>query len=317
MKPILPMEPQSSDTIPQGEDWIAQVKWDGVRVLTYYDGQSVRLFNRRMNERTWHYPEITDIQSYCDAVSVILDGEVIALGTNGKPSFHEVMRRDGIRRLEKISQYQKVVPITYMIFDIVFRNGEWLHPFPLRERMDILSNVIQTGPHIQLVSSHDDGQALFDVIKQHGMEGIVVKKLGSPYLIGQKKDVWLKVKNYRDLIAVIGGFTLNGGVINAVLLGLYDNTGKLWYIGHVGTGKLTQQEWGDLTDRLKPMVTKHRPFVNKPDREADAYWVQPELTVKIQYTEWTEGRSLRQPSIQGVVDVPPLECTIDADRIRR
>jgi bifunctional non-homologous end joining protein LigD len=311
MKPILPMEPTGSESIPRGKDWIAQVKWDGVRVLTYYDGDDVRLYNRKRNERTCHYPEITDIRSYCDAGSVILDGEVIALGPDGKPSFHEVMRRDGLRRMEKVPQMQRAVPVTYMIFDVVYKDGVWLDNRPFQERMEILSAMIKPDHHVQVVSSHDDGQALFDVVKQHGMEGIVMKKLTSRYFIGEKRDVWLKIKYYRDLIAAIGGFTLRDGIVNAVLLGLYDDQGRFWYIGHTGTGKLTHKQWKELTDRLAPTVIKERPFVNKPDRHADAYWVQPMLTAKIKYAEWTEGRSLRQPSIQAFVDVPPYECTFE------
>src|SRR4051812_46226333 len=110
MKPIIPMEPLSGELIPQGHEWISQVKWDGVRVLTYHDGHEVRLYNRKLHERTFHYPELTHIRSYCDADSVILDGEIIALGSDGNPSFHEVMRRDGIRRMEKVAQAKKVVP---------------------------------------------------------------------------------------------------------------------------------------------------------------------------------------------------------------
>ncbi|SEN29542.1 non-homologous end-joining DNA ligase [Lihuaxuella thermophila] len=308
MKPIIPMEPSRSDSIPQGQEWVAQVKWDGVRVLTYYDGREVRLYNRKMHERTLHYPEIIDIHSYCDADSVILDGEIIALGSDGKPSFHEVMRRDGIRRMEKVAQAQKRVPVTYMIFDVIYKNGIWLNQRPLIERIKILSDLIQPNDYVQLVSSHDDGQALFHAVRQHGMEGIVMKKTNSPYRIGKKDDVWLKIKNYRDLIAVVGGFTLSGGMVNAVLLGLYDEQGRFWYIGHAGTGKLTQQDWRELTERLKSNVSKDRPFVNKPDRSLKAYWVKPALTAKIKYAEWTEGHSLRQPSIQAFVHVPAHEC---------
>jgi bifunctional non-homologous end joining protein LigD len=139
----------------------------------------------------------------------------------------------------------------------------------------------------------------------------VMKKRTSPYFIGEKRDVWQKIKNYRDLIAAIGGFTLRDGIVNAVLLGLYDDQGRFWYIGHTGTGKLTHQQWKELTARLAPTVVKERPFVNKPERHADAFWVQPTLTAKIKYAEWTEGRSLRQPSIQAFVDVPPYECTFE------
>src|SRR3954471_6170842 len=102
LEPIFAMEPVSSATIQSGEDWIAQIKWDGVRILTYADDQEVRLYNRKKNERTLHYPEVTNISEYCTSHSVILDGEVIVLGEDGKPSFHDVMRRDGLRKLERL-----------------------------------------------------------------------------------------------------------------------------------------------------------------------------------------------------------------------
>jgi bifunctional non-homologous end joining protein LigD len=316
MKPIIPMEPMTSDTIPQEQGWTAQVKWDGVRVLTYHDGRRVRLFNRKGNERTLHYPEITDLGTYCRADSVILDGEVIALGSDGKPSFHEVMRRDGIRRMQNVPHMQRIVPITYMIFDCLYLNGEWINQRSLQDRIRLLAETIEPNNHVQLVSSHDNGSALFEVIRQHGMEGIVMKRLDAPYFIGAKKKVWLKIKHYRDVIAAIGGFTLNGGVVSAVLLGLYDEDGQFWYIGHAGTGKLSRQEWRELTDRLMPTVIRERPFVNKPERHADVFWVKPTLTAKIKYAEWTEGRSLRQPSIQAIVDVPPHACRLDREMMR-
>lgn len=310
MEPIVPFEPIKTDRIVKGERWIAQVKWDGVRILTYFDGRNVRLFNRKKNERTAHYPEITDIHKYFRADSVILDGEMIALGPDGTPSFHQVMRRDGIRRLDRVDQARKIVSVTYMVFDVVFFNGKWLDNRPLKERMEILSDKIRPNEHVQPVAHFDDGEALFDAVCEKGMEGIVLKDLESSYLIGGKDDRWQKKKNYRDLIAVIGGVTYRGSTVNAVLLGLYDDRGKLWYIGHAGTGRLTADDWRRLTERVQPLITHERPFVNRTERMREVTWVRPRLAVKIQYIEWLEGRSVRQPSIQAFVDVPPEECTL-------
>lgn len=311
LQPIIPFEPKDVDKIPYGDQWIAQVKWDGVRVLTYYDGEEVRLFNRRLNERTLHYPELSTIKSYCTANSVILDGEIISLGSNGKPSFHEVMRRDAIRRMDRVKEVQKYVPITYMIFDVVYSNGQWLNKRSLKQRIDILSNIIIPGDHVQLVPSHHDAETLFDVIEQQEMEGILIKDLSSKYYINGKNDRWQKKKNYRDITSVLGGVTLRNGIVNAVLLGLYDENGQLWYVGHAGTGKLTQADWRSLTERVHPLVTKERPFVNKPERLKDAIWLIPEITAKIQFAEWTTGHILRQPSIQAFVDTPANECTFN------
>jgi bifunctional non-homologous end joining protein LigD len=311
LEPIFAMEPVSSDTIPHGKDWIAQIKWDGVRVLTYANQEEVRLYNRKKNERTLHYPEITNINRYCTSRSVILDGEVIALGENGKPSFHEVMRRDGLRKLERLNMVAETVPIVYMIFDIIYLNGEWIHNKPFHERNQLLAEIITPNEHIQLVPSITEAEALFRAIKEQGMEGIVLKRTGSPYAIGKKRDDWLKVKNYRDLIAVIGGFTLGHNTVNSILLGLYDSDGRLHYVGHTGAGKMTVSDWKDLTKELKEIVAPYHPFKKKPQRHADAIWVRPEKTVKIKFAEWTEGRAMRQPSIEGFIEVSPQECLLD------
>lgn len=310
LTPVIPFEPVSTETIPQGEHWIAQIKWDGVRVLTYYDGENVKLYNRKVRERTFHYPELTTIQSYCTAHSVILDGEIIALGSDGKPSFHEVMRRDGIRRQERVKEIQKSVPITYMVFDVVHVNGKWINKRPLKERIEILSNIVMPNDHVQLVTVHHDADTLFEVVKQYQMEGIVMKDLNASYAFNGKDKRWQKKKNVQDLIAVIGGVTLRNGIVNAVLLGLYDDHGHLWYIGHAGTGKLTKAEWRELTERIKPLIAEKRTFVNQPERIKDAIWVKPVIAAKVQFMEWTNAKSLRQPSIQAFVDAAPEECKI-------
>ncbi|WP_257535696.1 ATP-dependent DNA ligase [Mesobacillus foraminis] len=305
------MEPVGSETIPAGKDWCAQIKWDSVRILTYFDQQEVRLYNRKKNERTRHYPEITDIGKYCASSAAILDGEVIALGENGKPSFHEVMRRDGLRRLERLKMAAESVPIIYMIFDVIYLNGEWINNKPFHERNEILRNIITPNEHIQLVPSITEAEALFNAIKEQGMEGIILNKADSPYAIGKKRDDWRKVKNYRDIIAVIGGFTLGHGSINSILLGLFDGEGKLHYVGHTGTGKMTLNDWKVLTAELKELVTDQSPFKKRPRHHHNTTWVMPKKTVKIKFAEWTEGGALRQPSIEGFIEVPPQECLLE------
>jgi len=311
METIIPFEPTRSPTIPLGSQWTYQVKWDGVRILAYYDGTAVKLFNRKKNERTPQYPELAQ-PSYCRASSFILDGEVIALGADGKPSFHEVMRRDGIRSVGKVPYAQSQVPVTYMIFDVIFLDGNWIHGVPLQERLDILSHRIVSNDHVQLISSHPDGNALYDAIRQQGMEGIVCKDRNSAYTIGGKDGSWVKVKNYGDVVAVVGGYTLNGGIVNAVLAGLF-HEGKLYFIGKVGTGKLTSAHWRELTETLRKIRVARCPFaVQHPDMRG-AHWVQPVVTAKIMYAEWRfrEGRTMRQPSIQAFVDVPPTACVFE------
>lgn len=305
---IIPFEPVHSEEIPNGSEWISQIKWDGVRVLTYFDGHEVKLFNRRLNERTAIFPELTNIKSYTSCKSVILDGEVISLDNEGKPSFHEVMRRDGIRRLDRVKDAMSEVQIYYMIFDIILLNGEMVNNYPLKDRLDLLSETIEPNEQIQIVPTQKDGNALFEVITEHNLEGIVCKNLNSRYDINGKNSDWRKIKNYKDIIAVIGGVTYRSNIVNSILIGLYDNNNQFWYIGHVGTGKLTRADWRELTNKLEPLKINGNPFINNPKRLNEVQWIQPIITVKVQYIEWPKGRSLRQPSIQAFVEIEPEKC---------
>jgi len=307
MEPIIPFEPIRTDLIPSGPDWVAQIKWDGVRMLTYYDGNEVRLLNRKMNDRSSQYPEFLKISRYCSASSVILDGEIIAFDSS-KPSFHEIMKRDSLRKKQSIAPAVKQTPVHYMIFDVLYLNGAWVTDKTLHERQEILEQMITPHPDVQVVQNFSDSQGLYEVMKQHQMEGIVCKDLRSPYLIKGKDKRWQKKKIFRDLFAVAGGVTLRDGIVNAVLLGLYDDSGKLIYIGHAGTGKLTNQDWLALTERIKSLATARKPFHNQPERMRDAIWIKPALVMKVQFMEWTPGFTMRHPSIQAIVDGSLSEC---------
>ncbi len=313
IKPVIPFEPVRTDTAPSGERWVAQVKWDGVRILTYYDGRQTRLFNRKLNERTIQFPELTAINEYCAASSVILDGEVIAL-EKGRPSFQQVMRRDGVRQPDKVPSIKRAVPVIYMVFDLLYLNGEWVTGLPLAERQQLLSKYVTPQDQVQLVENIPEADALFAAVCDQDLEGIVCKDLGSKYLIRGKDARWQKIKNYQDVIAVIGGVTFRGNLVNAVLLGLYDDDGKFRYIGHAGTGKLSAKDWRELTERIKSLITERRPFQNKPERIKTAVWLQPTLAAKIRFIEWTSHGTLRQPSIQALVETDPKECKFELER---
>lgn len=310
LKPIIPFEPIRVDEFPEGSQWTAQVKWDGVRVLSYYDRRELKLFNRRLNERTHHYPELLNFSEYCSAASVVLDGEIIAL-KNGKPSFYEVMKRDGLSILNNLEILRSKVPITYMIFDVLYLNGQWITSFPLAKRQQILQDIITPTSQVQLVENFADAIALYEAVKEQEMEGIVLKDLSSTYLINGKDQRWRKKKYYRDAIAVVGGVTKRGSAVNSLLLGQFDQNGRLWYIGHAGTGKFSQKDWLEISEQIKPLVQSAIPFANTPPRLKGTVWLKPRLCVKVQFAEWIEGHTMRQPSIQSFVDVPPHHCLLE------
>lgn len=309
LKPVIPFEPVRTEVIPSGSNWVAQVKWDGVRILTYYDGHETRLINRKGNERSRQYPEFNDVPSYCQAHSVILDGEMIALA-GGKPSFHEIMKRDSLRREQEISFAVGRTMAIYMIFDILYYNGQWVTSETLEHRQQHLQSIISPHSALQLVPNVQDGEALFTVMKERGWEGMVCKRLDSSYLIGGKDSRWQKLKLGYDLYAAIGGVTYRDGIVNALLLGVYNQEGNFIYIGHAGGGKLKVVDLRELTGIIQTMIREKTPFVNQPQRVKGAIWVQPTLSVKVQFMEWTPGGTMRHPVIQGMAIVPPEMCVV-------
>lgn len=309
LEPIVPFEPIRSGVIPQGKEWIAQVKWDGVRMLVYYTDGEARLINRQGRDRTLQYPEFTKVPGYCKAKSVILDGEMIALA-DGKPSFHEIMRRDSLRQEREIRfATGRIAPI-YMVFDVLYYNGIWMNDKTLAERQHLLGQIIIPSERVQGVPSLPEGESLLAVMKDRGWEGIVCKRLDSTYAIGGKDARWQKIKLTHDLYAAVGGVTYRDGMVNAVLLGLYDEDGKFLYIGHAGSGKWKVQDWRDLTEHIQPLIIPTRPFHNIPERIKGAVWIQPALALKVQFLEWTPGGTMRQPIIQGWVNVPLEACHV-------
>ncbi|WP_339285976.1 RNA ligase family protein [Paenibacillus sp. FSL R5-0486] len=307
-KPLIPFEPISRDTLPTGPQWIAQVKWDGVRMLAYEDGHELRLVNRRLHDRTAQYPELVTPRNLCSGSSYILDGEVIALDPDtGKPSFYHVLRRDRMSRPEGIAQAIHQIPVTYMVFDILFYEGKWVTDQPLADRQRLLHEVLNTAPHVQEVTNTLDAASLLTVMRQHQMEGIVCKDLTSSYGIQGKDQRWQKVKIMHDVYAMIGGVTYRSGIVNAVAVGVYDGPDFV-YIGHVGTGKLNSNTWRELTHQVEPLIRQDRPFHNVPERSAETTWVEPRIGVKVQYMELTHHNTLRHPSIQTFADVTREDC---------
>jgi bifunctional non-homologous end joining protein LigD len=309
MKPIKPFEPILTDAIPKGDQWIAQVKWDGTRIITYYEGDKTLLFNRKKNERTHQYPELLHSNSYIRAKNCILDGEVIAF-QDGKPSFYEVMKRDRVRNVARVNRLQEEVPVTYMIFDILYADDQWLLDKPLHERQRILQECIIENEVIRLVESFSDTEGLFKVCEEHHLEGIVCKDLESTYVIDGKDARWRKRKKEQDLIAVVGGVTLKNKTVHSLHLGLFDKVGNLIYIGSVGSGKLTAKDWIAITKAIEEIIIKDNPFFNSIDVK-DGVWLRPALTVKISFLEWTDGRTLRHPVIESFVTVPLEECKLE------
>jgi bifunctional non-homologous end joining protein LigD len=300
--PIPPMEPVKCDQAFDSENHIFQVKWDGVRMLTFYNGTSVTLQNRRLHNRNIQYPELQALSSIVKH-PVVIDGEVITL-KDGKPSFPTVMRRDRAGSARTVSTLVNTIPISYMVFDILYYRNQATTNLPWHKRHEILQDLLsQSAPPFHLVESFSAGTALFSEVQRMGLEGVVAKVKDSRYIPGGKSRLWQKIKNRPLITCFIGGFTRRGRNANSLLLGVFDED-QFLYVGRAGSG-LKENQWASLTQVLLAEQTSSPPFVNPP-KKAGLTWVKPVFQVIVEYAEWTEETRLRSPVIKCITGTDPM-----------
>ncbi|MGE5405679.1 MAG: DNA ligase [Candidatus Saccharibacteria bacterium] len=297
--PFLPMEPTPCSKPLDDDDYVSQIKWDGVRMLLFYDGSQVRLQNRRLHDRTSQYPELQSIKNMADQ-SIVLDGEIVAF-KEGKPHFPTIMRRDAARDQQQALFLMKRIPIAYQVFDILQAGSQKLLNKPWEERDQILRDVLDNSTNpFYIVDNLNNGLDLFENMKELQMEGIVQKHVSSPYLSGSKSKSWLKIKHRPRITCYIGGYTTRGHLANSLLLGLPEDE-HLLYLGRAGSG-LKESEWIILSDAMNSIRIDNSPF-KYPPRIKESNWVKPLIQVEVEYAEWTEETKLRAPVIKSIVGV--------------
>lgn len=292
-KSIRPMEPIMGEKLIQKDTWLYQVKWDGVRILSYIGQENTRLTTRKGTDRTATYPELVEALQEGGLSSAILDGEVIAL-EKGRPSFYRLLKRDLSKDKKRRSALQQEIPVYYMVFDLLNLDGQWLTDQPLEERLARLQEICPSSNCIHFCESHDDGEKLFSVTRDHDLEGIIMKERKGKYYLGKKHPTWQKLKHFRKLDAQVIGVTMRAGRVNALLLG--KKRDQDWvYIGGAASG-LSAEELRLLTEWL-PQLEQKEPIVINPPPITNGCWVTPVLTVEVKYLEWTPDGTLRTPSI--------------------
>lgn len=292
------MEPVSHHEAFADSDWTAQIKWDGVRCLAYLNGDRCLLYNRKLHERTLQYPELQLLKSISRYPRVILDGEIIAL-TGGKPSFSAILRRDRATNPANIKTMLTKLPVTYMVFDILEYDERNITKISFNERQEILTSTIEETEEIRLVENFPGlGDQLFQAAAAQNLEGVILKKADSPYIIGKKSNYWLKVKALRRQFCLIGGYTYSTAGLRSLLLGIPEDN-YLVYVGRASVG-LTEKDLQTLQQFLSHHLAKHHPFKNPPmvpGLRAGLQWVKPVLTAEIEFLEWTDDLQLRHPKI--------------------
>ncbi|MDS1030807.1 RNA ligase family protein [Bacillota bacterium LX-D] len=299
-RPFKPMEPKIFPEPFDSEDYGFQIKWDGTRILAHIYNNKIILFNRKKNERTLQYPEITDqLSSIFNNKQVILDGEIIYL-SHGKPNFQELMRRDKAKDAGTIKLLLNKMPVTYIVFDILLLDGKELQTLTFKERDEILKNTLIPKSNVITTDTFPmKGKALFKVASAHNLEGIVAKKFNSPYQLASKTANWLKIKNWRTMNVTIGGYICQGNDLRSLLIGTKENE-ALIYQGKAAAG-LDQKQLKDLFEKLHEQQTKSSPFHHYPKLKEKIQWVNPLIELVVEYLEFTEEGYLRQPVIKKIL----------------
>jgi bifunctional non-homologous end joining protein LigD len=317
---ISPMLAESIEEPFDGPDWLFEIKWDGYRAVAFIEDGTVRLVSRNQNELTARYPELKDMANVVKAKNAILDGEVVALDSAGKPSFSLMQQRTGFRPGGKRGPVNADVPILYYAFDLIYLDGEDWRKVNLEDRKQKLASIIRPGDSLRYSDHYpEQGRALFDLAKSTGLEGIVAKRRNSCYEERRSRE-WLKIKIRHQIECVVGGFTEPDGSrthFGSLVLGLYDTQGRLIHVGQAGSG-FNQKSLAEIWKTLKALETKKNPFYGEVEALRKVSWIKPELVAEIEYSEWTHGTGagsgpkLRAPVFHGLRDdKSPEECTLD------
>ena len=307
---VLPMLATKGDHVP-GAGWTHEVKWDGMRVLVDRTERGLRIWSRNENDVTVSFPELHALAALGD--DFLLDGEVVALG-EGVPSFGALADRMHVRDTNRARRLAEKNPVTLIVFDLLRFDGEDLCALPLAERRLRLEALgLDTVPERMgawhVPPTYDDGEMLYEAAQQQGLEGIVSKRLSSPYRPGQRSRDWLKFPIRPTGSYVVGGFRHEHGSthrLGAVLVGQPTERG-LEFRGRVGSG-IGGKAGPILAEELLPLVVPDSPFTQALPRLdlVGTVWVQPKLVVDVQYLKLTTDGRLRQPAYRGVrTDLSP------------
>lgn len=309
-----PMLANPTRSLPGGAGWAHEVKWDGMRILADVREGRATLSARSSQDASGRFPELGRLTDHADA---LFDGEVVAL-ERGVPSFSRLIHRIHARDGAAAAALAARAPVTYVVFDVLRLDGVDLTSQPWARRREVLQALDFRGAPVIVPPTYDDGAALLDATAAQGLEGVVSKRVDSPYTPGRRSPHWLKLPHRPTASVVVGGWrpeTGDPGRLGALLVGRPAADGTLRFVGRVGSGLGAGQAL-HLNPALRDLAADSDPFTPRTPRvdARGAHWVRPELVVDVRSlgsAGLSDGR-LRQPAYHGIrVDLTPDDLVAD------
>jgi bifunctional non-homologous end joining protein LigD len=296
-------------TLPKDDEaWAYEFKWDGIRAIGHIDGGRIRITSRNGNDLSGSFPELRALGEHFGSRQAVIDGEIVAFDDEGRPRFQQLQPRIHGADAHRATRLAAERPVVYVLFDLLYLDGELLVDLPYEERrrrLEALGLHKATTPSWTVSPRFDGpGADILRASQEQGLEGILAKRRQSPYLPGKRSPAWTKVKNISVQEVVIGGWTPGAGHregrFGSLLLGI-PSDGGLRYVGQVGTG-FTDAVLDVLGEKLKALQTATDPFVDDVPTQYRkvATWVEPTIVGEVSFGEWTADGRMRHPSWRGV-----------------
>jgi bifunctional non-homologous end joining protein LigD len=290
------------------DDWAVEMKWDGVRALAFCENGQTTLLSRTGKDITATYPELAGIARATGHRQALLDGEIVAFGSDGHPDFEALQPRMHVSSAKQAERLAATTPVTFLAFDVLQLDGRPLLALPYSDRREILDTITPNGSGFLSPPYFpgSDLEAVLEASVQQGLEGVVAKRLDSRYEPGSRAPSWVKVKNQLSQEVVVAGWKPGKGnregLIGSLLVGVYEGD-DLIYCGHVGTG-FTDKTLRMLTAELRPLRRADNPFDSPvpPEYARPAVWAEPRLVIEVSFERWTRAGRMRAPSYRGLRD---------------